>query len=610
MVVYLASLLGLISLAAAPPSNVSPPAAIFARERAAVGGEARMRVSEIIERGTTTGQGERYNYTTFTDTRSGHSKTDALVANGQSSQGLDATGVWSVNNGIVDIYDGPSNIKSAISAAYIARNGWWKPETDAATFAYLRRETNGAGSFDVVRVVPAGGDALVVWIDASTSLISRIAETDNLNDVTTTRYDDYRRVGDIVYPFASTVGAGDSKYDLRSRVVSVRLLPSVVAADFARPSTRRSGSITSGSKTTIPFDLDNPQRGHIVITARINGSRPLHFIFDTGASNGIRPEIAKELGIVVAGASPLSDAGGTQMTSQIATVRRVQIGNATLKNQSFIVLKLPRSLVNTTPRYEIDGLVGSEVLDNFVVTIDYNSRQMTLADPATFRYSGGGSAVPFTSDGTPAIDAVINGARGRFLFDTGNPGADLSAGFIRKNGLGTSFHNVVSTIVGSPFTAVLSNALVRAKAFSIGPYTLTGVPFAVTNTSHGPLADASLAGNIGGIVLSRFTTTLDYAHRVIYMEPNAMFGAWITGDRTGLAVLVTKPGVLQVTHVVKSSPAASAGIAVDDTIVTVDGRPAYRETLSASSQKSTFTLTIVHDGKRLTRTITPRELLP
>jgi C-terminal processing protease CtpA/Prc len=113
--------------------------------------------------------------------------------------------------------------------------------------------------------------------------------------------------------------------------------------------------------------------------------------------------------------------------------------------------------------------------------------------------------------------------------------------------------------------------------------------------SHGPFADSSLAGNIGGIILSRFTMTLDYAHRVIYMEPNSIFGSWITGDRTGLAVLVTKPGALQVTSVVKGGPADSAGIAVDDTIVAVDGMPAYRETLSKESQKSTLTLTIVHD---------------
>ncbi len=580
------------------------------REHVAVGGDARTLVREIVERGTTTGQGDRYAYTTFIDTHSGHSKTDAHLANGQSSQGIDSAGGWAVTNGIVNIYDGPSNVKAAISSAYIARNGWWNPQTDAATFTYVRRATSGARLFDVVRVVPAGGDPLVVSIDSTTSLIAQIAETDNLNNVTTTLYDDYRRVGDIVYPFATTFGTGDPKYDLRSRVTNVRFLSGLVAADFKRPNTQRSGSLTSGSKTTIPFDLDNPQRGHIVVVARINGSRPLHFIFDTGASNGLRPEIARQLGLAGKGASPLSDAGGTQMTSQLATVGRLQIGNATLRHQPFIILKLPPSLVNSTPRYEIDGLVGAEILDNFVVTIDYNTRRMTLSDPRTFHYAGKGIAIPFTSDGTPAIDATVNGARGRFLFDTGNPGADLSAPFIRKNGLGTSFHNVLSTVVGTPFTAVLSSALVRARTFSIGPFTLAQVPFAVTNTSHGPLADPSLAGNIGGTILSRFTLTLDYSRRLIYMEPNAMFNTWITGDRTGLAVLVIKPGELQVTHVVKGSPAAAAGIAVGDTIVGIDGQPAYRETLSAKSQNASLTLSIVHDAKRTIRTIMPRELLP
>ena len=583
---------------------------LFALERAASGGAAHERLGEIIESGRIVGQGQNAPYTTYIEPRSGYSKTITVLSTGPSPQGYDAEGAWSQNNGVVEIYDGPSNLRAQRAQTYVARNGWWHPQADPASFTYLRRAGANGRFYDVVRVVPQGGDSLEVWLDTRTHLIYRLAETDNLNQVTTTTYGDYRRVGAIVYPFASLASQGAAQYDQRTTVSSVHLLSVVRPSDISRPPSRRSGSIASGSATTLPFDVDAPQGGHIIIVGRIDGSRPLHLIFDTGGANSLTPEVARELGLHGQGNLPIGDAGGSQVSAQLANVKALSLGGATLHNQSFAIIAMPPSIVAETGRYHIDGLVGAEVLDNFVVSIDHEKRQMTLIDPRAFAPAGHGARVPFRSDGTPLVSARLNGIGGNFIVDTGNPWYNsLTGPFVQTHNLETAFAHSIPIRYGA-LKSALSGQLVRVKALEIGPYTVKDVPFALTDTASGSLADHSMAGNLSETVLAQFDVTLDYAHRSIYFRPNHFFNRWVSGNRSGLWTSTPRPGALLVTLVVPDSPAAEAGMRRGDVIIAVDGQPARRSLLSERAERRNLTLTFERGGKSQTRTLVTRELLP
>jgi S1-C subfamily serine protease len=82
---------------------------------------------------------------------------------------------------------------------------------------------------------------------------------------------------------------------------------------------------------------------------------------------------------------------------------------------------------------------------------------------------------------------------------------------------------------------------------------------------------ATLSGNIGSMVLSRFTLTFDYAHHTIYFEPNANFGLPFTGPRTfGFTCAFNGNGAVVVNHVDPASAAATAGLHRGDTIISLN----------------------------------------
>jgi hypothetical protein len=103
--------------------------------------------------------------------------------------------------------------------------------------------------------------------------------------------------------------------------------------------------------TTIPFDLDSPDKGHIIVVARINGSRPLRLIFDTGGSNLVSPEVAREIGLRGSGSIASGGSGESEISQQLASGATLRIGEATLPGQQVAILPLPASLVAVTGRY-------------------------------------------------------------------------------------------------------------------------------------------------------------------------------------------------------------------------------------------------------------------
>ena len=71
-------------------------------------------------------------------------------------------------------------------------------------------------------------------------------------------------------------------------------LPAALIAQHREASTTR---FTSGPSTKLAIDIDN---NIILMKVRVNGSRPLRFIFDTGASmSAIDQHFVSELGLKV-----------------------------------------------------------------------------------------------------------------------------------------------------------------------------------------------------------------------------------------------------------------------------------------------------------------------
>jgi C-terminal processing protease CtpA/Prc len=81
------------------------------------------------------------------------------------------------------------------------------------------------------------------------------------------------------------------------------------------------------------------------------------------------------------------------------------------------------------------------------------------------------------------------------------------------------------------------------------------------------------AGNIGESTLYRFDMTYDYGHEQVWIDPTTDIEKR-SFNRGGLRLRKVASGEFLVSLVVPNSPAAAAGLVVEDRVLSVGGRPA------------------------------------
>jgi hypothetical protein len=230
----------------------------------------------------------------------------------------------------------------------------------------------------------------------------------------------------------------------------------------------------------------------------------------------------------------------------------------------------------------IEGILGYDVISRFVVEIDYAGKKIHLHEPAGWRYAGKGAALPITfRSNTPVIHATVTlpghkPLQGSFTVDTGAGGfLVLNSPFVNANQLLSTDLRVVET--PSAGVGGLSKEVSgRVESFQVGPYVMRNAITAFSRDTKGSSADPTIAGNIGGEFLRRFTVIFDYAQQTMYLEPNAHFSDAFEITMSGLFLTAEPPdfAAFKVLFVTPGSAASEAGVQSGDLITAIDGRPA------------------------------------
>ena len=207
------------------------------------------------------------------------------------------------------------------------------------------------------------------------------------------------------------------------------------------------------SASRIPFErVEN----YVYLRARLNGSEPLWFLFDTGATAFyFDVERAKALGL-----------GQNDFVKGVS----LDFPGVKLSNQKFLPLHLGFGIYNG---HAIDGLLGYDFISRFVVEIHYADNTISLNEPNSYKYSGSGEIVPLTlleddSGGkVPIVKVKIMqrgraAVEGRFLTDTGVRSAvSFNTPFVDANKLLQSAGQTIQVPLGA-------GAMVRESKQSIG----------------------------------------------------------------------------------------------------------------------------------------------
>ncbi|MES2465067.1 MAG: aspartyl protease family protein [Armatimonadota bacterium] len=339
------------------------------------------------------------------------------------------------------------------------------------------------------------------------------------------------------------------------------LVPSVLFDCRTAEAAPRARISDRSGTTTVAMRLIG---SHLYVEGKVNG-KPARFVLDSGAgANILTPEAAERFGVPLKPQKVRAQGAGT-VEAGLATVGKIDIGQASLEEETVLVLSLP-------PQLEVDGLLGYGFFSRFAVTLDYEQGSLTLTSPEKFRAAPEAAVLPLKITGNiPFVEAEADGLKGLFQLDTGAAGSlILFAPFVEKHGLRTRYSPRIETITGRGIGGLLRGELVRIPSLRLGNIVVRSLIADLSLQTSGSFHDKTAAGNIGAEILQRFTVTTDYHARKLYLTPNRRFNDPFPQNRSGLAIDLND-FTYTVAAVVADSPGAEAGIKAGDTLLAIGG---------------------------------------
>ncbi len=254
----------------------------------------------------------------------------------------------------------------------------------------------------------------------------------------------------------------------------------------------------------VPF---NDDFGLVFFEASVDGSDPLVFLLDTGFDVSILDAgAAARLGLPTLEVQNEAQPGGEVEVGQLAPVV-LSIGDLRVDDVELVTIPLggAAAFVGRT----FDGILGHDVLERFVVDIDYPNRRLLLLTAEDWEHAGPGQILPVEIKASEVFvnaGIVMPGGRtvfGPFKLDTGSVDvAGLNLNFVRQSALiepGTVELNQGGVAVGGE----TEGRLFRAAAFVVGAdrieSPLIGYTVDREGLKTGPMRAPSVLGCSGGI---------------------------------------------------------------------------------------------------------------
>jgi hypothetical protein len=273
---------------------------------------------------------------------------------------------------------------------------------------------------------------------------------------------------------------------------------------------------TSDKHDTIPFIIGDDSR--IYLKGKINNSVDLSILFDTGASAIVisTPLINKKVKVNLDG-SVLN--GGYDGMERVPTSSKnnLKINGLTWDNVPLLAIDFGES--------PFDAVLGWVAFQDKVMKINYETKKMIVYDSLP-KIPKEYSKIDFRLiDGIPYIKCkmIIDGVEYEewFDFDSGSNGAlSISNEYAANNKLQSKLTKLgTSTSIGTTSIEVKEDVLLLPR-LKIADFELYNIQLNV------PQKDPEIPGklgNIGNLILKRFTTIIDFKNNCMYIRPNNLF---------------------------------------------------------------------------------------
>ncbi|CCH56288.1 PDZ/DHR/GLGF domain protein [Fibrisoma limi BUZ 3] len=384
---------------------------------------------------------------------------------------------------------------------------------------------------------------------------------------------------------------------MKTLLVLIGLMCACVAVradDQATPDKDRYGFFIANNRTwtRIPFQLHS---NLIIVPVRVNDSDTLQFILDTGVSSTIitDPAAFKKQSLKTARKVKLTGAGeGGNLTASVAIDNRLSVGGLRASHHNIVILDEDILKLSEYVGVPVHGIFGYEIFSNFVVTIDFQHRELTLMQPKKYKYrKRKGDRYPITIQDTKAYTdaiSIFDGEKSlplRVVLDTG-AGHALLLDRSRNPASLPLPEKVVRAQLGRGLNGVINGSLGRIQKVRFGRYELDNILASFPDsTSFGmKLVNApERQGNVGCELLRRFRVTFNYNDQYVVLKPvKRLLRESFEHDMSGLELRARGDRFRNyyIEKIIDNSPADLAGLKEGDELLFVNNTSTSELTIS------------------------------
>lgn len=174
--------------------------------------------------------------------------------------------------------------------------------------------------------------------------------------------------------------------------------------------------------TEIPFLIEG---GKMIVHVEIEDKKR-RFMFDTGAPNMIASHLLDSIKITPLRSLNISDSSNKRQKLGVYSIPIIKFGNVTFKNTPSLSFDYSKSLFSC---YKIDGFIGSNMLRNSIVQIDFKKKVIKLTNiknKLLLKKENATNLYLKLSQKAPYIKVNFKGEKGNYeeklLIDTGANG--------------------------------------------------------------------------------------------------------------------------------------------------------------------------------------------
>lgn len=365
--------------------------------------------------------------------------------------------------------------------------------------------------------------------------------------------------------------------------------------------------------TSIPFQLYGD---HMLIKVSVDNSEPLDFIFDTGSGlTVIDSDVADRLKL----RGKKVQMNTTKSTMELIKHNEIEINGFPME-KNIKIYSTDLDHLEISLGRDVDGIVGYDLMHHHTLHINYARGIMDIYEHGEGPTDG--DMVPFHMNvSIPTIKGSVTLNNGEphdgtfFIVSGAGTTLDFNSPYAAKYDIihktGKHYSYLVKGISDEETLHYEGHVL----SFSFGEQTIEDLPIGISMAKEGIQAHPEVAGIIGNQVLSKFNITIDVPGKKLYFQPNKNFDQPLHVNCSGIDVQLSKDKERVLVHqVFEGSPAAAAGISLNDELLMINNRPVrdvplpiIKELLRQNGEE--VTLELNQSGEKRTVTLALKSLI-